>query len=153
MSRNHKHRHSDHWQTPPEFYKKLNSEFKFDFDPCPLFAEFDGLTIDWGERNFINPPYSRLEKQAFVEKAIDESKKGKLCVMLIPVSTSSKLFHHYIKINATEIRFIEGRLHFMGYTEFFGKRDLVPDAKEARAMHDSMIVVFDGRKDGNQGIS
>lgn len=28
--------HSDNWETPKEFYNKLNSEFNFDFDPCPL---------------------------------------------------------------------------------------------------------------------
>lgn len=29
-------KHSDHWQTPDEFYHGLNAEFGFDFDPCPL---------------------------------------------------------------------------------------------------------------------
>ena len=28
--------HSDNWATPKEFYDKLNEEFNFDFDPCPL---------------------------------------------------------------------------------------------------------------------
>jgi hypothetical protein len=46
--------------------------------------------VEWGDRNFINPPYSRKLKEAFVRKAISESKKGKLCVMLLPVSTSTK---------------------------------------------------------------
>jgi hypothetical protein len=39
-------------------------------------------------------------------------KKGKVCVFLIPVSTSTKLFHKYIKPNATEIEFVEGRIKF-----------------------------------------
>ena len=39
-------------------------------------------------------------------------KKGKVCVFLIPVSTSTKLFHKWIKPNATEIEFIEGRIKF-----------------------------------------
>ena len=43
--------HSDHWETPPQLFADLNSEFDFDFDPCPLFADFDGLAIDWGQRN------------------------------------------------------------------------------------------------------
>ncbi len=29
-------KHSDNWGTPKEFYNKLNEEFNFDFDPCPL---------------------------------------------------------------------------------------------------------------------
>ena len=89
--------HSDNWATPAEFYNKLNEEFNFDFDPCPLFdvscigggeltPDKDGLLIEWGDRNFINPPYSRGLKDAFVRKAVEESKNGKLYVMLLPVS-------------------------------------------------------------------
>jgi len=61
--------HKDDWATPKEFYDKLNKEFSFDFDPCPLFSEFDGLSIDWGKSNFVNPPYSKLRE--FVYKAIE----------------------------------------------------------------------------------
>lgn len=45
--------HSDNWETPKEFYDKLNKEFKFDFDPCPLnhdLSKWDGLNINWGGR-------------------------------------------------------------------------------------------------------
>jgi hypothetical protein len=102
----------DDWKTPKSFYDKLNSEFNFDFDPCPYqhdTALWDGLEIEWGMRNFVNPPYSRKLKTAFVKKAIEESKKGKLCVMLLPVSTSTRLFHDFILPNKKEIRFIDGR--------------------------------------------
>ena len=27
---------SDNWATPKDFYGKLNAEFNFDYDPCPL---------------------------------------------------------------------------------------------------------------------
>ena len=57
--------HSDHWKTPPEFYNKLDAEFHFNFDPCPLYAEFDGLNIEWQSSNYVNPPYSRKLKEAF----------------------------------------------------------------------------------------
>ena len=133
--------HSDNWETPREFYDKLNSEFQFDFDPCPLFTgkitpDKDGLLIDWGKRNFINPPYSRALKEAFVKKAIAESKKEKLCVMLLPVSTSTKLFHEYILPNAKDIRFVKGRIKFIGINTKGEKVD------NKTPMHDSMIVVF-----------
>ena len=133
--------HSDNWATPREFYDKLNSEFQFDFDPCPLFTgkitpDKDGLLIDWGKRNFVNPPYSRLLKEAFVKKAIIESKKGKLCVMLLPVSTSTKLFHEFILPNAKDIRFVKGRIKFIGINTKGEKVD------NKTPMHDSMIVVF-----------
>jgi hypothetical protein len=128
--------HSDNWATPKELYDKLNAEFKFDFDPCPLHSDFDGLTIEWGKSNYINPPYSRQLKEAFVIKAIEESKKGKVCVMLLPVSTSTKLFHKHILPNAKDIRFLEGRVRFLGINT---KGEYVTDKAP---MHDSMVVVF-----------
>lgn len=130
--------HSDNWATPESVYTPLHQEFNFDFDPCPLESKNDGLMLDWGLVNFVNPPYSRKLKEAFVLKAIEESKKGKICVCLLPVSTSTKLFHDHIKPNASEIRFVRGRIAFEGYNtkgEFVTKR---------KPMHDSMIVVFKG---------
>jgi hypothetical protein len=136
--KNRNQNHSDNWATPKELYDKLNSEFNFEYDPCPLFSPFDGLGFDWEKRNFINPPYSRKLKEAFVLKAIEESKKGKLCVMLLPVSTSTKLFHKHILPNAKEIRFLEKRVKFLGVNT---KGEYVTDKAP---MHDSMIVIFDG---------
>lgn len=130
----------DDWQTPQEIYQKLNKEFQFDFDPSPLLNDFDGLTIDWKQSNFINLPYSLKLKQAFVLKAIEESKKGKLCVMLLPVSTSTKLFHRHILPNASEIRFIEKRIKFLGINTK-GKY-----VTTKTPMHDSMVVIFGGNK-------
>ena len=128
----------DHWQTPPELYKELDDEFKFDFDPCPLKSTFNGLQTDWGKRNFVNPPYKKKLKEAFVKKAIEESKKGKLCVCLLPVATSTALFHDYIKPNAEDIRFIRGRVRFIGINLKGEKVD------DWMGMTDSMIVIFNG---------
>jgi len=128
-------KHSDEWATPKAFYDELNAEFLFDFDPCPLNGT-GGLEREWGLRNFVNPPYSRKLKEAFVIKAIEQATKGRLCVMLLPVSTSTKLFHDYIKPNAKEIRFIRGRIRFLGTNT---KGEYVTNKAP---MHDSMIVVF-----------
>lgn len=133
--------HKDNWATPKDFYEKLDAEFHFDFDPCPLNCEeitpdTDGLLIEWGKRNFINPPYSRKLKEAFVRKAVEESRRGKICVMLLPVSTSTALFHDWIKPNAKEIRFVRGRISFYGTNT---KGEYVTKSKP---MHDSMIVVL-----------
>ena len=130
--------HSDNWKTPPEFYEKLNKEFNFNFDPCPYSENeplFNGLECSWKERNFINPPYSRKLKELFILKAIEESYKGKLCVMLLPVSTSTKIFHEHILPNKSEIRFVKGRIAFHGYNtkgEWSTKN---------KPMHDTMIVI------------
>lgn len=59
--------HSDNWATPKAFYDALDSEFHFDYDPCPLNGT-GGLEGDWKSRDYINPPYSRKLKEAFVKK-------------------------------------------------------------------------------------
>ncbi len=64
---------------------------------------------------------------------------GKLCVMLLPVSTSTRLFHQHILPNAKEIRFVERRVKFIGINTF-GQM-----TSNKAGMHDSMVVVFDGR--------
>ena len=117
----------DDWATPPEFLKELEKEFGEMFDPCPFKSNFNGLEIEWNDVNFINPPYSRKLKEAFIRKAFEESKKEKTCVMLLPVSTSTKIFHEIIYPNA-EIRFIKGRIKFNGL-------------KTAGQM-DNMLVIF-----------
>jgi len=134
-------KHSDNWKTPENLYNQLNAEFHFDFDPCPYTEseiEFNGLEVSWGNSNFVNPPYSRKLKEAFVLKAIEESSKGKLCVLLLPVSTSTKLFHDSILPNNPEIRFIRGRIKFQGFNT---KGEWVTNAA---GMHDSMLVIFRG---------
>lgn len=126
----------DDWATPKDFYKKLDDKYHFDFDPCPYQADFDGLNMEWGKRNFINPPYSRKLKEAFVRKAVKESYKGKLCVLLLPVSTSTALFHEVIKPNAKSIEFVRGRI------KFEQKNDEGVFESKGCGQHDSMIVVF-----------
>lgn len=101
---------NDNWKTPNDVYDKLNQEFNFDFDPCPLHSLLDnGLDIEWGKCNFVNPPYSQISK--WCEKAYQEANKGKIVVMLIPSRTDTRYWHDYI-MKAQEIRFIKGRLKF-----------------------------------------
>ena len=83
--------HSDDWATPPHIYKPLDCEFDFNFDPCPLgCTEFDGLQVSWRERNFVNPPYSRKLKEAFVKK-----------VTLVSCVFCSYLFRHLLRCFTT----------------------------------------------------
>jgi site-specific DNA-methyltransferase (adenine-specific) len=138
----------DNYATPPELYNELNKRFNFDFDPCPYNEGeilVDGLKIEWGGCNFVNPPYSQKLKEAFVKKAVDEMKKGKTSVFLIPVSTSTKLFHEWIKPNASEIEFVKGRIKF-GKIDADGNfyLPLNSKGKTQSGTKDSMIVVFKG---------
>jgi len=122
------------WITPKDFYDKLNDEFDFDFDPCPINPNFNGLEIEWGERNFINPPYKDTLK--WLKKGFEEYKKGKLSVFLLPVRTETKYFHEIIVPNC-EIRFIKGKLKFGAQNT----KEL-DESKWTPAPFASMLVIF-----------
>lgn len=111
------------WETPQDFFDKLDREFRFTLDPCcvPETAkckrfftpEDDGLKQSWdNEIVYMNPPYGR-EIGKWIKKA-SEQKNG-LVVCLIPSRTDTRWFHDYLynKPNV-ELRFIKGRLKFGG---------------------------------------
>ena len=130
---------TDLWETPQEFFDKLNAEFGFTLDPCATHENAkcdkyftikeDGLKQNWqGETVFCNPPYGRVIKD-WVKKCYEESRKeNTTVVMLIPARTDTSYFHDYIYNKAKEIRFIRGRLKF-------------GNAKNS-APFPSMVVVF-----------
>ena len=101
---------TDSWRTPQALYDSLDKEFNFTDDPCPLNGE-GGLDREWGERVFMNPPYSKPEP--WCKKAYKESLKGKLVVGLLRGDTSTKWFHNWVLPYAT-LRFIKGRVCFNG---------------------------------------
>lgn len=98
---------NDHYPTP----SWLRNIFPSFFDPCPLHSTEDGLNMEWGEWCYVNPPYSN--PLPWIEKAIEESKKGKTIVMLLPVDTSTKWFSKLIESKA-HIFWHSGRLSFNG---------------------------------------
>jgi site-specific DNA-methyltransferase (adenine-specific) len=128
---------SDNWETPEWLYNKLNAEFNFDYDPCPLNANFDGLKTEWGKSNFVNPPYNRVDKPKFIQKAFEEWQKGKTVVLLIPSATGTKQFHELILPNA-EVRFLKGRVAFKG----INTKGVYSTKNKGK--HDSMICIFRG---------
>ena len=129
------------WGTPQGFFDELNKEFNFTLDPCSTketakckkyyTKEDNGLDKDWSnEVVFVNPPYGR-EIKDWVKKCSEESKKqNTLIVMLIPARTDTKYFHDYIYHKA-DIRFIKGRLKFVGDQKGSGS-----------APFPSMLVIF-----------
>ena len=124
------------WETPPEFFKKLDEEFHFDFDAaashqnhlCDDYATEDGTfsmihpglreqvsalhgyVTPWhGRRVFCNPPYdSSIGK--WVAKAA--SREAEVSVLLLPPSVDTAWFHDYIWGHRCEVRFLRGRLKF-----------------------------------------
>ena len=132
---------NNHWGTPDKEYMEWDKEFNFDFDPCPLYhdlSKWDGLEIPWGNCNFVNPPYDRVNKPKFIRKAYEEWLLGKTSVLLIPSATGTRQFHELIKPHA-EVREIKGRLAFKGYNtkgEYTTKN---------KGKHDSLLVIFRGK--------
>jgi len=138
------------WQTPQAFFDKLNQEFGFTLDPatngtnalCPKFftEAQDALAQSWqGETCYVNPPYGRVLKN-WIRKAYEESQDpNTTVVMLIPARTDTKYWHEYV-MQASEIRFVQGRLKFGG-----GQTD-------DPAPFPSAVVVFKGGHNGQQSM-
>ena len=125
---------NDYSMTPTKVLEDIKEEFGEFFDPCPRDHDdsFDGLKIEWGSVNFVNPPYS--EMKSWVAKCWIEWKKGKTVILLIPPRTCTRYFHDYIYNNA-ELRFFKGRLKFV---------DPNTNLSMAAAPFPSMLCIFRG---------
>ena len=125
------------WETPIDFFNKLDSIFKFELDvaasddnhKCDRYytEETDGLAQDWEGVCWMNPPYG-CNISKWIAKAYESSQSGATVVCLIPSRTDTAYWHDYVMF-ASEIRFIRGRVKF-------------GEAKNS-APFPSAIVVFD----------
>lgn len=133
------------WETPQALFDELNKEFNFNLDVCAskhnnkcfyyITEENDTLLVNWHRHSnefqpypicWMNPPYGR-EIGKFIKKAYEESQRGCTVVCLLPSRTDTRWFHNYI-LGKAEIRFIKGRLKFVG--------------AKSSAPFPSMIVIF-----------
>ena len=112
------------YSTPWEIVEPLKKEFGIEFDICAskennkclLYynKKDDCLTKDWSKINgniWMNPPWGK-EMQKFVRKALEESKKGKTIVCLLPVRSNTKWWHETIIDTKAEVRFLRGEIKF-----------------------------------------
>src|SRR5204862_3420482 len=99
---------------------------------CPEKPKINGLEIEWGDTNFVNPPYGKGINE-WIQKGFQESREGKTVVFLIPSRTDTHWWHNYM-MKADEIRFIRGRLRF--------------DDQKNPAPFPSAIVIFRPKKYG-----
>lgn len=120
----------DDWETPKDFYNKLDRIFHFTLDPCAnkenhkcnkyFTIKENGLEQDWSNNVvFCNPPYGR-KIYNWVKKAyIESQKENTIVVLLIPSRTDTKYFHEFLynKKNVNLI-FIKGRLKFGNSDQF-----------------------------------
>ena len=111
-------------ETPQDLFDQLDEEFHFTLDPCatPGNAKCDtyftvatnGLAQSWKDHVvWVNPPYGK--------GVIDWIQKAKTAfiydnatvVMLLPARTDTQWFNRVVA-STTEMRFIIGRLKFVG---------------------------------------
>ncbi len=97
-----------YWLTPPDFYRRLDKEFHFNFGPCPCPRppQYNSLDIPWGKSNYVNPPFLKSDAPhggpaAFAKKAIAERDEGKTSVLVLPVPWSI----HLLMQAGAEIRY------------------------------------------------
>ena len=126
----------DDWETPPELWHLLYDDYGPLSDPCPAKYSRDGLITDWPDRNYVNPPYSRIGDNkklgmGWAAKAYNEFKAGRFVVFLCPARTDTEYFHKYL-LKCQKIRLFEGRLQFM-----------IGDKRGDSAPFPSMLCVFD----------
>jgi site-specific DNA-methyltransferase (adenine-specific) len=139
---------NDEWETPQDFFDKLDAIFHFTMDiaaseanaKCPIYfdKEFDSLhALGWSENQVIwlNPPYSK--PYPWVKKAWEEAEYNTI-VLLLPSTTGVKWFHEFVWDDETGrskdnvlLYFIPGRIKFVG--------------AKSTPRFDSVLVVFKRR--------
>ena len=113
------------WETPLSIFLPLNKEFSFEVDAAatalnaklpnyfgpdhPDLALRNSLKIPVWPRAWLNPPYGR-EIVRFMEHA----RKQPLCVCLVPSRTDTAWWHNWVIPYAAEIRYLRGRVRFVG---------------------------------------
>ena len=148
----------DEWSTPGWLFDLLDQEFHFQIDAAAtsentkcknLFRVSEttpegSLGHPWvwktcdGQdslyrRFWLNPPYSAAKIYAFMQKAYEEPQKGATVVCLVPVSGDRWWIDWALK--AQEIRYIKGRVKFVGY-------DIDGNPVNGSPMFSSCVVIF-----------
>jgi phage N-6-adenine-methyltransferase len=123
---------STEWGTPWHIFRPIHEEFSFTLDvaarkwntkiPDRYFTpELNGLGQSWrGETAWCNPPYGADNIALWLQKALYEREQGTTTVLLLPSTTETKWFHHYVwdaQANrprpGIELRFFEKRITFI----------------------------------------
>ncbi len=108
---------SDTWLTPPGIMTNLGT---FNLDPaCPDYIvrplagccydkKEDGLKKKWFGRVWLNPPFNRGQRAAWMSKMADHGNG----IMLVPAATETAAFFDFVWDRADAILFLKGRPHF-----------------------------------------
>jgi hypothetical protein len=123
-----------YWATPHELMERLNAEFAFDFDPCPnpRPVGFDGLNMPWGNRNYVNPPFTG-GVMAWDRKAITERTNGHTSVLILPCYQSRVI--SFLDLNGAEIR-------YAGIVRWLSLEDGEPNPASYRHLSPNLLLVL-----------
>lgn len=133
-----------YWLIPPNVYQKLDEEFKFDFDPCPFPRPdgFDGLEVEWGKSNWVNPPFTGMAKEpgkrkigpmAWARKALFERDKGKISVLIFPI--------YQVRV----ISFLEDHgceMRYFGKVRWLAVEDETPNPVASSSIQPCVLIIM-----------
>ena len=114
---------NDEWETPKDLFDLLDTEFQFTLDVCAskenakcrsfYSKQDDALSNPWTGRCWMNPPYGRQIGAWVMKAALEAEKRKSIVVCLLPSRTDTRWWHFLVS-GASEIRFLRGRLTFVG---------------------------------------
>ena len=122
-------------QTPDDVMEKIRNWYnggKEMHDPCPPDWNStmpSGLETEWKDVNYVNPPYNNLAQ--WMEKCVEEAKKGKKVICLIPQRGDVNWWHDWVLAHADQIDFIRQGVRFKTY--------------KRKCPFSICIVVYDGK--------
>ena len=116
------------WATPAHVFDPLHAEFRFTIDAAashdnaklPRYwtvDDADALEQPWpeGERVWLNPPYGARNLRVWMQKAYEAARdRGCTVVCLVPAYTGQPWWHECVIDKASDIRWIRGRIKFVG---------------------------------------
>ena len=147
------------WGTPLPLFNEMNrlcGPFEVDLaateenTKCELYLdkEVDSLKCNWHEqfRNcFLNPDYSKGVIDAFMQKCKEETRRpGTRITALIPLAAETGWFKEYVWKGAAEIRFIDGRVYYVGKRKDGSEVKQSPSFTSCVAVFDKSLEQFGG---------
>lgn len=117
-------------RTPPEIIAMVLDAFEgpIALDPCaPTFSDpsfpadryvreaENGLTVDWGDRTFVNPPFDDL--RPWLRKAANTGAQGHRVILLTPWRSHRRWFREALQ--STQVATFLDATKFVGYKTTF----------------------------------
>lgn len=104
---------SDYWNTPKKIYDHVLKLGYKDYNVSNSFIDpfYKDTSKYFMDKVFINPPFSILSKNDFIE-TIKQLKQNKNDILLLmPARTDTKYFHSLLELGF-KVTFIKGRLKY-----------------------------------------